>query len=369
MVDENKIAFIICTNSMQWYSECKKYIDNLEVPDSITMEVIPIWDAHGMAQGYNKGMEMTNAKYKVYMHHDVFIIERHFIKKIIQLFKSNQDIGIIGIIGANDIARKRVSWDQWECGKVIGCMGYKEANLDFGCFDDSYKEVDCVDGMLIATQYNINWREDKFTKWHFYDRSICMEFKREGYKIVVPNADEPWCIHDCGASDLLGWCSALRTFLEEYDDYYDMEWYERSLELPYTDDKLWEQLRGIVDKLEYLFNKKEYDYLYEIMNTSLKEYVPLCKQLVFYMEIFKLFKQRDGTIFKKYNGTIQEYLQEYTNIKFILRRLVYNMYITDEEEKLVNNLTEYELNCIVSANLNYSIKNLRTNGKGDTNDI
>ena len=58
-----------------------------------------------------------------------------------------------------------------------------------------------------------------------------------------------------------------------------------------------------------------------------------------------------------------------TNIKFILRRLVYNMYITDEEEKLVNNLTEYELNCIVSANLNYSIKNLRTNGKGDTNDI
>ena len=35
------------------------------------------------------------------------------------------------------------------------------------------------------------------------------------------------------------------------------------------------------------------------------------------------------------------------------------MYVSEEEEQLINNLTAYELECIVSANLNYSIKRLK----------
>ena len=38
------------------------------------------------------------------------------------------------------------------------------------------KSVAAADGLLLATQYDIDWREDLFENWHFYDISQCMEF-------------------------------------------------------------------------------------------------------------------------------------------------------------------------------------------------
>lgn len=359
MLDENKVAFIMCTNSELWYSECKRYIDNLNVPDQMTVEVIPIFNAQSMAQGYNRGMGMTDAKYKVYLHHDAFIIERDFIKKIVRIFKSDKDIGIVGIIGANDISRKKVSWDMWEFGKVIGCTGLKELNIDFGNKEGMYAELDCVDGMLIATQYDVRWREDIFKKWHFYDRSICMEFRRKGYKCVVPNTDEAWCIHDSGASDLSGWCDSLKIFLMEYQDYYNIEWYQASIDFEYTNDKLWKQLGEAVTDLDILFDNKQYKVVAEYLNTSLNKYIFLSKQLINYIKIFEVLQEKDSKVFTESNRTIKECTRIYTVAKFILRRLLYNMYVSEEEEQLINNLTAYELECIVSANLNYSIKRLK----------
>lgn len=359
MLDENKVAFIMCTNSELWYSECKRYIDNLNVPDQMTVEVIPIFNAQSMAQGYNRGMGMTDAKYKVYLHHDAFIIERDFIKKIVRIFKSDKDIGIVGIIGANDISRKKVSWEMWEFGKVIGCTGLKELNIDFGNKEGMYAELDCVDGMLIATQYDVRWREDIFKKWHFYDRSICMEFRRKGYKCVVPNTDEAWCIHDCGASDLSGWCDSLKIFLMEYQDYYNIEWYQASIDFEYTNDKLWKQLGEAVTDLDILFDNKQYKVVDEYLNTSLNKYIFLSKQLINYIKIFEVLQEKDSKVFTESNRTIKECTRIYTVAKFILRRLLYNMYVSEEEEQLINNLTAYELECIVSANLNYSIKRLK----------
>ena len=369
MLDKNKVAFIICTNSKLWYIECKKFIDHLEIPYQMQVEVIPVFNAKSMAQGYNKGMNMTNAKYKVYLHHDLFLIEEQFIKKIVQIFQMNKNIGIIGLIGANDIARKRVSWSQWQYGKIIGCTGYTELNMEFGDVIDPYVEVDCVDGMLIATQYDVEWREDIFQKWHFYDRSICMEFRRKGYKSVVPKSDIAWCIHDCGASDLSNWCESLKIFLNEYKDYYNLDWYENSLDLPYTDDKLWKQLHDIEKKMEILFEEQQSDLIWELLNTSLRDYIPLCKQLVFYVKMCDLFKEKNSKIFLRTNTTIKECTETYTKIKFILRRLVYNMPISQEEEQLVNKLTDYELKCIMDVNLNYSLEQMAKTKERKNDDI
>ncbi|MGL4911649.1 MAG: glycosyltransferase, partial [Romboutsia sp.] len=67
--------------------------------------------------------------------------------------------------------------------------------LVFDEIENDYQTVDAIDGLIMITQYDIKWREDIFDGWHFYDISQCFEFKKEGYKIVVPNQKKPWCIH------------------------------------------------------------------------------------------------------------------------------------------------------------------------------
>jgi len=78
--------------------------------------------------------------------------------------------------------------------------------------------------VLIATQYNLPWREDLFDGWHFYDASQCCEFLRKGYKIHVPiqrdndgNA-KPWCLHDTMGASTVDYKKFQSIFLEEYKE-------------------------------------------------------------------------------------------------------------------------------------------------------
>ena len=62
--------------------------------------------------------------------------------------------------------------------------------------DEAYIDVEAVDGLLLATQYDLPWRDDLFTGWHLYDTSMCMEMQRHDFRVVVPNKEEDfWCIH------------------------------------------------------------------------------------------------------------------------------------------------------------------------------
>lgn len=78
-MNDNKIAFIICTNNQLYFNECCYYINRLLLPEGFERDVIGIEDAPSMCAGYNAGMQSSDAKYKVYLHHDVFIKEPKFI--------------------------------------------------------------------------------------------------------------------------------------------------------------------------------------------------------------------------------------------------------------------------------------------------
>ena len=75
-----------------------------------------------------------------------------------------------------------------------------------------YQQVQAVDGLLIATQYDLPWREDLFDNWDFYDISQGQEFIQKGYRIVVPYQKQPWCIHDDGFNNLKNYYHARRIF-------------------------------------------------------------------------------------------------------------------------------------------------------------
>ena len=43
-----------------------------------------------------------------------------------------------------------------------------------------------------------------------------MEFRRKGYRVVVPWMNEPWCVHDCGFINLQNYDGEKEKFIAEY---------------------------------------------------------------------------------------------------------------------------------------------------------
>ena len=70
---KEKMCFIICATNKTYLDECIYYIKKLNCPEKIEVEIVCINDAKSMCAGYNQGMNRSNAKYKVYLHQDVFI--------------------------------------------------------------------------------------------------------------------------------------------------------------------------------------------------------------------------------------------------------------------------------------------------------
>ena len=82
-MNEKKICFIICVNNDTYEQEQMRYLNRLIVPDGYEMEILSIREAKSMTSGYNEGMHASDAKYKVYMHQDVFIVNKNFIADLL----------------------------------------------------------------------------------------------------------------------------------------------------------------------------------------------------------------------------------------------------------------------------------------------
>ena len=212
-----EICFIICTNNPIYAQECIYYINHLRLPDGFKIDVLTVEEAKSLTSAYNEAMQCSQAKYKVYLHHDTFIINPDFIMECLSIFNKNSQIGMIGNIGVQKMPSTGIMWDADRYGMLYEQHIY-ETKLLANAIDTNleYLEVDAIDGFIMVTQYDIPWREDLFNKWDFYDCSQSMEFKRRGYKVVVPNMKQPWCVHDCGFINLQNYDEEKEKFIVEY---------------------------------------------------------------------------------------------------------------------------------------------------------
>lgn len=216
-MNEKKICFIMCVNDEQYEEECIRYIHRLNVPEGYEIEQFSVWGAASMAAGYNEGMKQSDAKYKVYLHQDVFVVYKNFIIDLLRVFE-NDEIGMVGMVGSPVMPKEGVMWAGVRIGELF-TSNVKEAGAALiGEVPKPYGEVEAVDGLLIATQRDIPWREDLFKGWDFYDISQSMEFRKRGYKVVVPYMEYPWCLHDDGFVNLDTYFKWREVFLEEYGE-------------------------------------------------------------------------------------------------------------------------------------------------------
>ena len=196
-MDERKIAFIVCIVENQYYKECVKYLADLMVPEGYCTDILSVTNVASMTEGYNEAMQASDAKYKVYLREDIFLLNRNFIADVLNIFKSNAQIGMIGVRGTDRLPEDADCNAAWNIGNI--------REYDGRCLKDSfelrqaatnYEKVAAVDGLLMATQYDVPWREDLTSGWNLYGVSQSIEMKRQGYELVVPRQEQPWCYCD-----------------------------------------------------------------------------------------------------------------------------------------------------------------------------
>ena len=192
----------MCVNDTLYEEECIRYIQSLRVPAGYEVEQMSIWGAASMTAGYNEGMRRSDAKYKVYLHQDVFVVYKNFIQDLLEIFAQGEEIGMIGMVGSPSMPMEGVMWAGDRIGSLFTSNVKEAGPALIGSVKKPFEQVEAVDGLLIATQVDIPWREDLFTGWDFYDISQSMEFRKRGYQVVVPYMEYPWCLHDDGFVNL-----------------------------------------------------------------------------------------------------------------------------------------------------------------------
>ncbi|PEB52880.1 hypothetical protein CON65_14540 [Bacillus pseudomycoides] len=220
-MNNNKVSFISCVNNFEEYNTALHYIDTLKVPHGYEIETIAIEKATSLTSGYNEAMKKSDAKYKVYLHQDAYILNGNFISDVITLFEKYPKLGMLGPLGAKNLPNGNMI----HSSHIYGIMYHTPKGkgiLELGSARkviNDYEKVLAIDGVIMVTQYDLMWREDLFKGWHFYDVSQSLEFVKAGYEVGVVKQERPWCFHDTGIIDWTGYEENRNIFVQNYREY------------------------------------------------------------------------------------------------------------------------------------------------------
>lgn len=324
-MNQKQFAFIICNNNAQYYSECVRYIEELEVPEGYSTDIISIQEAESMAQGYNAGMQASEAKYKVYLHQDVFILNTHFLFDILHIFERDERIGMLGVLGAEELPADANCCQQWNAGSILAYNSVTALKQELrnerinGCLP-----VMAIDGLLMATQVDIPWREDFLDGWDFYDISQSLEMRKAGWQVVVPYQKEPWCYHDCGVSKMEKYDHYRHKVIKEYPQYFTEE---GNLEEEQERKKHRAEITYIREGMSKIVNAGAYDELCSFAN-DIREFNladTWIQEMTNLMDIYSLERSSaNGQISEWWGLKSWESLYEhYKRVYFTLLRLGY----------------------------------------------
>ncbi len=214
-----KICFITCFNKISELEEMRAWIKRLYIPEGIIVESREIENAKSMCSGYNEAMHSSDALFKVYLHQDVRILNPFFIYDLVLAFARHPDAGMIGVVGSATIPEDYIMWH----GKRIGAIAeteYDDAEGLITYYEEHSsgedKKAEFVDGLLMATRVDIDWRDDLFKDWDFYDASQSREFIQRGYEVIVPDQKLAWCLHDFGKLNYGRYEENRLIFIENY---------------------------------------------------------------------------------------------------------------------------------------------------------
>lgn len=272
MLDSYKIAFVVNIHNELEYHQTEKSLLSLIVPQNYKIEILTLREDN-ISAVYNKMMYSSDAKYKIYIQEGVEILNKNFLDDIIEIFKTNWNIGVIGMSGVKVIP---TDGNILTAKQPIGKLAIKGLeNIVLSSCEDGYEKSAAIDGYLMATQYDIKWRDDLFAVEGFYNTAQCIEFKRNYYITVVAGQKTPWVL--CTNKKIIPMQDEKDKLLNEYSrDIYPLvsiliptynrsEYFEialqsalmqtyRNIEIIVGDDSTDDKTKKIVQKYQRKYN-------------------------------------------------------------------------------------------------------------------
>lgn len=189
-MDNKKICFICCYENEEEYFKLAESVSTLKLPKGYKSEIFSVTEVENIFEAYNAVMKHSDAKYKVYVRENVKFIEDDILIKAIDIFKDNSKVGMLGIAGAKVVPQSGV----WQESNSKYGMYLENGNLkSFEKVVNQYEYVKIIDGSFMMTQYDLEWREDLFKGWSFYNVSHSLEFVNLDYEVGVIRQDKARC--------------------------------------------------------------------------------------------------------------------------------------------------------------------------------
>ncbi len=324
--DTRKIEIIAASNNAAYRDECLRYIRQLEVPDGYTLSWTCVEGASSMTAAYNEAMARSDAKYKIYIHHDTFLICPTLLHSLIDIFTEHPDVGMLGVVGGSELRRDGIMWKAWNRGRTRGWNSFSEVDINYqGTATEGLWEVAAIDGMFMATQYDIPWRDDILHGWDFYDVSQSLEFYKHGYRVAVPYQESPWCLHDCGYSKLGRYNENRKIFCEAYAE---LGFLYREEDLGRSSSQIYEAPAEILRALPGLMEERRFgealQMIQEAYDAGLRfSESSVARQL---MAVWNAEMKAYGReVFWADCADYQALLDRYTEVRFGLHRLEYGI--------------------------------------------
>ena len=200
MNGEQEIAYITCVNNEEMYAACREALAAQALPEGMRASFVPIRGAASMCAGYQEAQEASHARYKLYIHQDCILQRRDVVARMLAVCAAHPDAGLVGLAGCRALPETGIWWLGKDLyyyvaeEKTAGCS-YHQVGTTHG---QDAAAMAAVDGLILLTAVDVPWRSDIFRGWHFYDISMCMEFRRRGYRLLIPRQEGPWAMHETG---------------------------------------------------------------------------------------------------------------------------------------------------------------------------
>jgi GT2 family glycosyltransferase len=209
LLNSQVIAFLTLVNNEAQYATCLRYIDALQIPVGYSVEKIAVYGATSMAEGYQRAMESSTARYKLYVHQDVYLVHRGLLPELLRLFHMYPRLGMVGVVGATRLPTKAIWWmnngfhsygrlrEYFRPGGFPASLYIRGRILHFSRFRSvvgDYQPAAVVDGLFMATQYDLPW-VNSLGGFELYDHVQALEFIKSGLEVGIARQEATWCLH------------------------------------------------------------------------------------------------------------------------------------------------------------------------------
>ncbi|WNH09631.1 glycosyltransferase [Thalassobellus suaedae] len=148
---------------------------------------------YSIFEAYNKGIEASKGEYLCFMHDDVLLHTENWGNIIIEIFKENKKIGLLGVAGTTVKTKMPSAW--WRCPvetrhvRLIQHTDHSPTEIfELGFKNNSLEQVVVVDGVfMVARKVNEIRFNEHIEGFHNYDLNLSFEYIKHDFQVFVTN--------------------------------------------------------------------------------------------------------------------------------------------------------------------------------------